>query len=99
MYKVLLDEHQQNLINLKTTNGVSSDDDDAKNPSNFKKTLITNKLVENIVRKLVTKRLDKTDTKLLRAMGFTDVLTILNQRKEIAREDDEIKEDDPAHQL
>ena len=77
MYKGLLDEHQQDLINLKTTNKVSSDDDDNKNPSNFKKTLITNKLVEKIVRKLVTKRLDKTDTKLLRAMGFNDVLTIL----------------------
>jgi hypothetical protein len=99
MYKVLLDEHQQHLINLKTTNRVSSDDDDAKNPANYKHTLITEKLVDNVVRKLVTKRLDKTDAKLLRAMGFIDVLKLLNQRIEIEREDEEIKEDDPNHHL
>jgi hypothetical protein len=39
MYKVLMDDYQQNLIQLKTTNKVSTDDDDEKNPATYKRTL------------------------------------------------------------
>jgi hypothetical protein len=52
-----------------------------------------------VVRALKTRRLEKTDVRLLSIMGFTDVLKILSSRKEIEREAEEVAEDDPAHEL
>lgn len=67
--KILLDKDQRRLLQLKTTELISSDDE-TYSIFDYKKKLMKNKLLDMYVDNLRAKKLTKNDTKLFEVTGF-----------------------------
>ena len=77
--KILLDKDQRRLFQLKRTEKVSSDE--GYDEDDTKKSLKKDKLIDLYVDVLRTKKLKRSDNKLLEITGFKNVLSILNSQK------------------
>ena len=80
--KTVLDKDQLTLLKLKSRSFIPSDDDDRPNSfthkKKFKDELMTERYVENLQRKTLT----KNDVRLLEVLGFRETLDVLNKQKE-----------------
>lgn len=78
LMKILLDKDQRRLLQLKTTEYISSDLDEY-DPVDFKKHLLKNKLINLYIDNLRSKKLKRSDIKLLEITGFKKVIDLLNK--------------------
>eukprot|EP00347_Sterkiella_histriomuscorum_P022902 403336727 len=79
LMKILLDKDQRRLLQLKTTELVSSDE--GYDEDEVKKKLKKDKLIDLYVDVLRSKKLKRSDNKLLEITGFRNVLSVLNSQK------------------
>ncbi|CDW77920.1 UNKNOWN [Stylonychia lemnae] len=79
LMKILLDKDQRRLFQLKRTQQISSDE--GYDEDDYKKKLRKDKLIDLYVDVLRTKKLKRSDNKLLEITGFKNVLSILNSQK------------------
>lgn len=84
LMKILLDKDQRRLLDLKQTEYISSDIDE-HDPADFKKHLMKNKLINLYIDNLRSKKLKRSDVKLLEITGFKKVLDLLNKQRAIER--------------
>lgn len=82
--KILLDKDQRRLLALKQTEYISSDLDEY-DPSNYKKHLLKNKLINLYIDNLRSKKLKRSDIKLLEITGFKKVIELLTKQRAIER--------------
>ena len=82
--KILLDKDQRRLLQLKTTEFISSDIEEF-DPADYKKHLLKNKLVNLYVDNLRKKKLKRSDIKLLEITGFKKVIDLLNKQRAFDR--------------
>jgi hypothetical protein len=78
LMKILLDKDQRRLLQLKTTEFITSDLEE-RDPCDYKKHLLKNKLVNLYVDNLRKKKLKRSDIKLLEITGFKKVIDLLNK--------------------
>lgn len=76
LMKILLDKDQRRLLQLKRTELVSSDE--GYDEDEVKKKLKKDKLIDLYVDVLRSKKLKRSDNKLLEITGFKNVLSVLN---------------------
>jgi hypothetical protein len=69
---------------LKTTEFIDSDLEEY-DPTNFKKHVIKNKLINLYVDNLRKKKLKRSDIKLLEITGFKNVIDLLNKQRSVDR--------------
>lgn len=84
LMKILLDKDQRRLLKLKTTEYIPSDFDEY-DPTDFKKTILKNKMINAFVDNLRKKKMKRSDVKLLEITGFGRVIDILNKQKAVER--------------
>jgi hypothetical protein len=84
LMKILLDKDQRRLLQLKTTEFISSDIEEF-DPCDYKKHLLKNKLVNLYVDNLRKKKLKRSDIKLLEITGFKKVIDLLNKQRAVDR--------------
>ncbi len=84
LMKILLDKDQRRLLRLKQTEQISSDLDEY-DPNDYKKHINKNKLINIYIDNLRSKKLKRSDIKLLEITGFRKVIDLLNKQKAIER--------------
>jgi hypothetical protein len=77
LMKILLDKDQRRLFLLKKTEQISSDE--GHDEDDWKKVLLKDKLINLYVDVLRSKKLKRSDSKLLETTGFKQVLSILRK--------------------
>jgi hypothetical protein len=82
--KILLDKDQRRLLQLKQTELISSDLDEY-DPNDFKKYLLKNKMINLYIDNLRSKKLKRSDIKLLEITGFKKVVDLLNKQRAVER--------------
>jgi hypothetical protein len=96
LMKILLDKDQRRLLDLKQTEYISSDLDEY-DPADYKKHLLKNKLINLYIDNLRSKKLKRSDVKLLEITGFKKVIDLLNKQRAIERvQSDWAKEEDES---
>lgn len=93
LMKILLDKDQRRLLRLKQTELISSDMDEY-DPNDFKKHLNKNKLINLYIDNLRSKKLKRSDIKLLEVTGFRKVIDLLNKQRAIERVQNEWARED-----
>lgn len=81
------------MLHLKQTEFISSDLDEY-DPNDFKKHALKNKLVNLYIDNLRSKKLKRSDIKLLEITGFKKVIDLLNKQRSIERVQNEWARDD-----
>jgi hypothetical protein len=84
LMKILLDKDQRRLLQLKQTEYISSDLDEY-DPNDFKRHIQKNKMINLYIDNLRSKKLKRSDIKLLEITGFKKVIDLLNKQRAIER--------------
>jgi hypothetical protein len=71
-------------LKLKTTEYIPSDFDEY-DPTDFKKIILNNNMINKFVDNLWKKKMKRSDVKLLEITGFGKVVEILNKQKAVER--------------
>lgn len=83
-------------MKLKTTEYIPSDFDEY-DPTDYKKTILKNKMINTFVDNLRKKKMKRSDVKLLEITGFGKVVDILNKQKAVERVQSEWTRDEETN--
>lgn len=97
LMKILLDKDQRRLLQLKQTEYISSDLDEY-DPNDYKKHLLKNEMVNLYIDNLRSKKLKRSDIKLLEITGFKKVIDLLNKQRSVERVQKEWNQKDDEEQ-
>ena len=79
--KLFLDKDQRKLLKLRNQKRIESDQDEQKSIFVARKVLDKTKLLDLYVDNLLQKQIDKTDRKLLKITGLSEVTAILDENQ------------------